>query len=40
MAQFDILNGRFIGEIGIAPVCPAEYVIFRIRLEAAEQNDQ
>ncbi|QDV49890.1 phage tail sheath family protein [Gimesia fumaroli] len=30
MSQDDILNGRLICEIGIAPVRPAEFVIFRI----------
>ena len=30
MSQDDILNGRLICEIGIAPVRPAEYVVFRI----------
>jgi uncharacterized protein len=30
MSQFDIDNGRLIMQIGIAPVKPAEFVIFRI----------
>ena len=30
MSMDDILNGRLICEIGIAPVRPAEFVIFRI----------
>jgi hypothetical protein len=30
MTQDDIDNGRLIVEIGIAPVKPAEFVIFRI----------
>ena len=30
MSQDDILNGRLVCEIGIAPVRPAEFVIFRI----------
>jgi phage tail sheath protein FI len=30
MTEDDILNGRFVMEIGIAPVRPAEFVIFRI----------
>lgn len=30
MSQDDILNGRLICEIGVAPVRPAEFVIFRI----------
>ena len=35
MTQDDILNGRLIALIGIAPVKPAEFVIFRIGLKAA-----
>jgi len=30
MTQDDILNGRPICEIGIAPMRPAEFVVFRI----------
>jgi phage tail sheath protein FI len=30
MTQDDIDNGRLICQIGIAPVAPAEFVIFRI----------
>jgi len=30
MTQGDIDNGRLIVEIGVAPVKPAEFVIFRI----------
>jgi hypothetical protein len=30
MTQNDIDNGRLICEIGVAPVRPAEFVIFRI----------
>jgi len=30
MTQDDILNGRLICEIGIAPVRPAEFVVFRV----------
>lgn len=30
MSQDDILNGRLVCEIGIAPVRPAEFVIFRV----------
>jgi phage tail sheath protein FI len=30
MTQDDILNGRLVCQIGIAPVRPAEFVIFRI----------
>jgi phage tail sheath protein FI len=36
MTQDDILNGRLIAEIGIAPVRPAEFVIFRIFQHTAE----
>lgn len=35
MTQDDIVNGRLICEIGVAPVRPAEFVIFRIFLGAA-----
>jgi uncharacterized protein len=36
MTQDDILNGRLICEIGIAPVRPAEFVIFRLCRWTAE----
>jgi phage tail sheath protein FI len=36
MTQDDILNGRLICEIGIAPVRPAEFVVFRIYQNTAE----
>jgi phage tail sheath protein FI len=36
MTQDDILNGRLICEIGIAPVRPAEFVILRIFQNTAE----
>ena len=36
MTQDDILNGRLICEIGIAPVRPAEFVVFRIFQYTAE----
>ena len=36
MTQEDILNGRLICEIGIAPVRPAEFVIFRVFQQTAE----
>jgi len=36
MSADDILNGRLICEIGIAPVRPAEFVIFRIFQNTAE----
>jgi uncharacterized protein len=36
MTQDDILNGRLIAEIGIAPVRPAEFVVFRIFQNTAE----
>jgi uncharacterized protein len=36
MTQDDILNGRLMCEIGIAPVRPAEFVIFRVFQRTAE----
>jgi Bacteriophage tail sheath protein len=36
MSPDDILNGRLVCEIGIAPVRPAEFVIFRIFQHTAE----
>lgn len=38
MTEDDILNGRLICEIGVAPVRPAEFVIFRItqKMESAQ----
>ena len=36
MSQDDIDNGRLICEIGIAPVKPAEFVIFRITQKTNE----
>ena len=36
MTQDDILNGRLICEIGIAPARPAEFVIFRVFQSTAE----
>ncbi|MDR3294893.1 MAG: phage tail sheath subtilisin-like domain-containing protein [Clostridiales Family XIII bacterium] len=36
MSQDDILNGRLICNIGIAPVRPAEFVIFRVTQFTAE----
>jgi|EndMetStandDraft_9_1072997.scaffolds.fasta_scaffold06094_2 phage tail sheath protein FI len=36
MSPDDILNGRLVCEIGIAPVRPAEFVIFRIFQNTAE----
>ncbi len=36
MTQDDILNGRLICQIGIAPVRPAEFVIFQIYQNTAE----
>ena len=38
MTQDDILNGRLVCEIGIAPVRPAEFVIFRIFQHTAESQ--
>jgi phage tail sheath protein FI len=39
MTQDDILYGRLICEIGIAPVRPAEFVIFRILQHTAEAQN-
>jgi phage tail sheath protein FI len=36
MTQDDILNGRLICEIGIAPVRPAEFVVFRVSRHTAK----
>jgi uncharacterized protein len=36
MTKDDILNGRLICEIGIAPVRPAEFVVFRIFQNTAD----
>jgi phage tail sheath protein FI len=36
MTEDDILNGRLIIEIGIAPVRPAEFVVFRIHQKTSE----
>jgi phage tail sheath protein FI len=36
MTEDDILNGRLICEIGIAPVRPAEFVVFRVFQHTAE----
>ncbi len=36
MTKDDILNGRLVCEIGIAPVRPAEFVIFRIFQNTAD----
>lgn len=38
MTQDDIDNGRLICQIGIAPVKPAEFVIFRITQKTASDN--
>jgi phage tail sheath protein FI len=38
MTQDDILNGRLICEIGIAPARPAQFVIFRIFQRTIEAN--
>jgi len=37
MTQDDIDNGRLICVIGVAPVKPAEFVIFRITQKTSEQ---
>ena len=38
MTEDDILNGRLIIEVGIAPVRPAEFVIFRVYQKTQEAN--
>ncbi|MCZ6770629.1 MAG: phage tail sheath family protein [Proteobacteria bacterium] len=38
MTEDDILNGRLIVEVGIAPVRPAEFVIFRVFQKTREAN--
>ena len=38
MSQDDIMNGRLICEIGIAPSRPAEFVIFRVTQFTAESG--
>ena len=38
MTQDDILNGRLICEVGVAPVKPAEFVIFRIAKTTSEAD--
>jgi Bacteriophage tail sheath protein len=38
MTLDDILSGRLICEIGIAPVRPAEFVVFRIFQFTAESQ--
>ncbi len=39
MSQDDIDNGRLICQIGISPVKPAEFAIFRISQKRAEAGD-
>ena len=38
MTRDDILNGRLICEIGVAPSRPAEFVIFRITQYTADSG--
>jgi len=38
MTQDDIDNGRLICVIGVAPVKPAEFVVFRIGQYTSESN--
>ena len=38
MTQDDVENGRLICEVGIAPVFPAEFVIFRIQKYTADSK--
>jgi phage tail sheath protein FI len=39
MTEDDILNGRLIVEVGIAPVRPAEFVVFRIYQKTSESKE-
>lgn len=39
MTEDDILNGRLIVEIGIAPVRPAEFVVFRIYQKTSDAKE-
>ena len=39
MSQDDIDNGRLICVIGVAPVKPAEFVIFRISQKTSEASE-
>ncbi|HMC92276.1 MAG TPA: phage tail sheath C-terminal domain-containing protein [Allosphingosinicella sp.] len=39
MTENDLLDGRLVVEIGIAPICPAEFAIFRICQKTAEARD-
>jgi phage tail sheath protein FI len=39
MTQDDIDNGRLICIIGVAPVKPAEFVIFRLAQSTADSAD-
>jgi hypothetical protein len=38
MTQDDINNGRLVCVIGVAPVKPAEFVIFRISQKTADSD--
>jgi hypothetical protein len=40
MTEDDILNGRLVVEIGIAPVRPAEFVVFRVHQQTSEAGRQ
>ena len=39
MTQDDIDSGRLVIQVGIAPLRPAEFVVFRIGLWARPQDD-
>ena len=39
MTQDDIDNGRLVCLVGIAPLRPAEFVIFRISKKTADRPD-
>ena len=38
MSEDDVLNGRLIVEIGIAPIRPAEFVVFRVFQKTQESK--
>ena len=40
MTEDDILNGRLICEIGIAPVRPGEFVVFRVFSTPPERSNE
>ena len=39
MTQSDLDNGRMIAEVGVAPLKPAEFVVFRIGQKTADAGE-